>query len=260
VGIVREASPALAHLTGTRVVGVCIQPWGSLADIAVAVAPSVVPAPGALSDVDAAAFLIPAHTAFHAVIRRGQVAPGETVLVTGAAGGLGSACVQLAAARGARVVAVVGNEQKAEHCRTLGAALTIDHSVTSVVDSVRESLGDHALNVIVDPVQGAESERLRALLAPDGRHVLCGHAGGLEPIDPHFYIANVTLIGATLGGYPPPVMAAMFAEATSELLAMLDTGTFRPTVTQVIEFDAVPSTLTAMARRDTIGRPVVRLT
>ena len=260
VGIVREASPALAHLVGTRVVGVCIQPWGSLADVGVAVAPSVLAAPDALSDVDAAAFLIPAHTAYHAVVRRGRVTAGETVLVTGAAGGLGSACVQLAAARGARVVALVGSEQKAEHCRELGAALTVDHSVQPVVDTVRSLLGDRPLDVIVDPVQGVESEGLRALLAPDGRHVLCGHAGGLEPIDPHFYVANVTLIGATLGGYPPPVMASMFAEATSELLPMLEAGTFRPTVSQVIDFEAVPSTLTAMAERDTIGRPVVRLT
>jgi len=259
VVIVREASPALAHLVGTRVVGVCIQPWGSLADVGVAIAPSVVPAPSTLSDVDAAAFLIPAHTAYHAVFRRGQVAAGETVLVTGAAGGLGSACVQLASARGARVVAVVGSEQKAEHCRGLGADLVIDHSKASVVEAVRSELGDRALDVIVDPVQGPESEQLRTLLSPDGRHVLCGHAGGLEPIDPHFYVANITLVGATLGGYPPAVMAAMFAEASSELGAMLDAGTYRPTPTRVFEFDEVPAVLTAMAARDTIGRPVVRL-
>ncbi len=259
VGIVREATPALAHLIGTRVVGACIQPWGSFADVGVAVAPSVVPAPSALDDIEAAAFLIPAHTAYHAVIRRGQVTAGETVLVTGAAGGLGSACVQLAVARGARVVAVVGSAQKAEHCRALGAALTIDHSAVSVGDTVREAIGDRALDVIIDPVQGDGSGQLRALLAPDGRHVLCGHAGGLHAIDPHFYVANVTLVGATLGGYPPHVMSAMFAEASLDLLAMLDAGTFRPTPTEVIEFDEVPRVLTAMAQRDTIGRPVVRL-
>jgi NADPH2:quinone reductase len=259
VGIVREASAGLAHLVGTRVVGVCIQPWGSLADVSVAIAPSVVPAPEALDDVDAAAFLIPAHTAYHAVIRRGQVQADETVLVTGAAGGIGSACVQLAAARGARVVAAVGSAEKAEHCRALGAALMVDHSVGDVVDGVRALVGDRALDVIVDPVQGPMSGPLRELLAPNGRHVLCGHAGGLEPIDPHFYVANVTLVGATLGGYPPDVMAAMFAETSSQLLTMLDAGTFRPTTTRVVEFADVPAVLTAMAERRTIGRPVLRL-
>ncbi len=259
VGIVRDASAALANLVGTRVVGVCIQPWGSLADVSVAVAPSVVPAPDALDDVDAAAFLIPAHTAYHAVIRRGQVQADETVLVTGAAGGLGSACVQLAVARGARVVAVVGNPEKAEHCHALGATLAVDHSVDDVGDRVRAVMGDRGVDVIIDPVQGVMGGKLRELLAPDGRHVLCGHAGGLEPIDPHFYVSNVTLVGATLGGYRPEVMATMFAEASSELLAFLEAGTFRPTPTQVVEFDDVPAVLTAMAERRTIGRPVVRL-
>ena len=259
VGIVREASPGLAHLVGTRVVGVCIQPWGSLADVAVAIAPSIAPTPASLDDIEAAAFLIPAHTAYHAVIRRGEVRAGETVLVTGAAGGLGSACVQLAASRGARVIAAVGNADKARHCSALGAADTVDHSMVDVVAGTTELVGDRGLDVIIDPVQGPDAPRLRALLKPDGRHVLCGHAGGLEPIDPHFYVANVTLVGATLGGYPPDVMAQMFAEANAELGEMLDAGTFRTTATQVVDFADVPKVLTDMAARRTIGRPVVRI-
>ncbi len=260
VGIVREASPGLMHLVGTRVVGVCIQPWGSLADVGVAIAPSVAPAPDALDDVDAAAFLIPAHTAYHVVIRRAQVRANEVVLVTGAAGGLGSACVQLAAAQGARVIAVVGSAEKARHCGDLGAASTVDHSTVDAVEGVRKLVGDRGLDVIIDPVQGSDAARLRELLKPDGRHVLCGHAGGLQPIDPHFYVANVTLVGATLGGYPPDIMTQMFAEASVDLLAMLDAGTFRTTATHVVEFDEVPHVLTEMAARRTIGRPVVRIT
>jgi NADPH2:quinone reductase len=99
----------------------------------------------------------------------------------------------------------------------------------------------------------------RSLLVPDGRHVLCGHAGGLVPIDPHFYVANVTLVGATLGGYPPEVMRQMFVDAERDLLAMLDAGTFRPTPTQTVDFGDVPAVLTDMAARRTIGRPVVRI-
>jgi NADPH:quinone reductase len=259
VGVVREASEALAPLVGTRVVGVFIQPWGSLADTAVAVGPSIMPAPAELDDVAAAAFVIPAHTAYHAVVRRGEIQANETVLVTGAAGGLGSACVQIASARGARVIAVVGSEEKAEHCRRLGAAATVDHSVGDDVEGIKAVVGERGLDVIVDPVQGPAAARLRELLAPGGRHVLCGHASGLEPIDPHFYVANVTLVGATLGGYPPDEMAAMFDTASAELRAMLAAGTFRPTPSRVVAFDDVPSILTEMAARRTIGRPVVRL-
>jgi NADPH2:quinone reductase len=259
VGVVREASESLADLVGARVVGVFIQPWGSLADTAVAVAPSIMPAPSALDDIDAAAFVIPAQTAYHAVIRRGHVEADETVLVTGAAGGLGSACVQLAVSCGARVIALVGSAEKATHCRGLGAAFAVDHSVGDPVEGVRALVGDRALNVIIDPVQGLMGARLRRLLAPDGRHVLCGHAGGLEPIDPHFYVDNVTLVGATLGGYPPDQMAAMFDTASAQLATMLAEGSFRPTASQVVEFDEVPKVLTEMAERRTIGRPVVRL-
>jgi NADPH:quinone reductase len=259
VGIVREASPALAHLVGTRVVGVCIQPWGSLADVAVAVAPSIVPAPEALDDVEAAAFLIPAHTGYHVVIRRGHVQAGETVLVTGAAGGLGSACVQLAAAQGARVLATVGSAAKAQHCLDLGADDAVDHSRVDIVEGVRALVGDRGLDVIIDPVQGADAPRVRTLLAPDGRHVLCGHAGGLEPIDPHFYVANVTLVGATLGGYPPTVMREMFDEANDAVVGMLDAGTFRVTATRVVELDDVPRALAELAARRTLGRTVVRI-
>lgn len=258
VGVVRETSNALGHLVGSRIVGVFIQPWGSLAETAVAIAPSIMPAPAGLDDVEAAAFVIPAHTAYHAVVRRGQIQANEVVLVTGAAGGLGSACVQLAAARGARVIALVGGAEKAEHCRRLGATETVDHAAGDEIDGIRAIVGDRGLDVIVDPVQGPSAVRLRRLLAPDGRHVLCGHAGGLEPIDPHFYVANVTLVGATLGGYPPAEMAAMFDAASADLTSMLAAGTFRPTPSQVVEFEDVPSVLTAMAARRTIGRPVVR--
>ncbi len=259
VGIVREASAGHAHLVGTRVVGVCIQPWGSLADVAVAVGTSLFEAPPGLSDEEAAAFLIPAHTGYHVVCRRGRVAAGETVLVLGAAGGLGSACVQLAKARGARVVAAVSSAEKVAHCLALGADAGVDTSAEDLVAGVRRVTDGRGVDVVVDPVQGETGAAARSLLVPDGRHVLCGHAGGLVPIDPHFYVANVTLVGATLGGYPPATMREMFAEAEHELLAMLDAGTFRPTPSDVVPFDDVPAALTEMAARRTIGRPVVRI-
>jgi len=259
VGIVREASPGLRDLVGQRVVGVCIQPWGSLADVAVAVGSSLFVAPPQLSDEEAAAFLIPAHTAYHAVYRRGRVAAGEAVLVLGAAGGLGSACVQLAAARGATVVAAVGNAEKAQRCRALGATEAVDHSAVDLVEGVRAATDGRGVDVVIDPVQGDMGAAARALLVPDGRHVLCGHAGGLIPIDPHFYVANVTLVGATLGGYAPDVMRQMFIDAERDLLAMLDAGTFRPTPTETVDFGDVPAVLTEMAARRTVGRPVVRI-
>ena len=202
VGVVVDAPPARAHLVGRRVVAVTMQPWGSLAPVAVGIGP-VFEVPDEMSDADAAGFVIPAHTGFHVVVRRGRVRAGETVVVLGAAGGLGSAMVQLAAAQGATVVAVVGNEEKAAFARSLGAAHAVVHRGDDVADAVRAVVGPGPVHVVLDPVQGTMGAQARTLLAPDGRWVLCGHAGGLVPIDPSFYMANHTLVGATLGGYPP---------------------------------------------------------
>jgi NADPH2:quinone reductase len=187
VGIVIEASSGREHLLGTRVAAVCIRPFGSLAAVSVGIS-SIFPVPEAFSDEDAAGFVIAGHTAYHAAVRRGGVAAGETVIVTGAAAG-------------ARVLAVVGGPEKADFCRSIGA---------EPIDRLREDVVTRALTdgagaeLIVDPVQGEMGTRIRGALAPDGRHVLCGHAGGLLPLDPHFYLSNHTLVGATLGSYPRP--------------------------------------------------------
>src|SRR5437763_15082866 len=111
VGVVGDAAPGRRALLGKRVAAVTMQPWGSLAPVSVGIS-TIFEVPAGLGDEDAAGFLIPAHTAYHAAIRRGGVRAGETVAVLGAAGGLGSAIVQLCVAEGAQVIAVVGSAEK----------------------------------------------------------------------------------------------------------------------------------------------------
>ncbi len=257
VGIVFDAAPGREHLIGQRVAAVCIQPFGSLAPISVGVS-SLVPVPDAVSDTDAAGLIIAAHTAYHAAIRRGQVSKGETVLVTGAAGGVGSAAVQLCLAAGARVIGVVGGAEKAAFIRELGAE-AIDHTVSDVVTEARTLTNGLGVDVIVDPVQGELVGQLRGALAPDGRHVLCGHAGGLSNHDPHFYMYNHTLVGATLGSYSRPRMQQIHDETHAALTQMLEDGTYRPLVTRTVDFDDVPQAVTDLAERRTMGRVVVRI-
>ncbi len=257
VGVVIDAAPGRRDLIGQRVAAVCIQPFGSLAPISVGIS-SIFPVPDQLSDEDAAGLVIAAHTAYHAVIRRGRVRAGERVLVTGAAGGIGSAAVQLCVAAGARVFAAVGGAEKAEFCRELGAE-PIDHTTQDVVQSARRLTGGRGVDVIVDPVQGEQVGRIRGALAPDGRHVLCGHAGGLIPHDPHFYMYNHTLVGATLGSYPREEMSRIHAETHEALTQMLEAGTYRPLVTRVVDFADVPAAVTDLAERRTKGRMVVRI-
>jgi NADPH2:quinone reductase len=212
--------------------------------------------PEGMTDEEAAGFLIPAHTAYHAAVRRGQVSAGERVMVLGAAGGLGAALVQISVAQGAEVIAVVGNAEKVAFCERLGAR-AVDHSAGDFAVAVRELTG--GVDVILDPVQGAMGVAARAALVPDGRHVLCGHAGGLVPHDPHFYMYNHTLVGATLGSYPRDRMVEIHAETHAALLDLLRAGRYRPTVERCVGFDDVPAALADLAARRTMGRVVVRI-
>jgi NADPH:quinone reductase len=257
VGVVTAASPIREDLLGKRVAAVCIQPFGSLAPVSVGIS-TMFEVPDAMSDEDAAAFMIPAHTAWHAVHRRGGIHAGETVAVTGAAGGLGAAIVQLCVAAGCEVFAIVGGAEKAAVVEELGAH-AVDHSRDDVVDAIRAATGGRGVDVIVDPVQGEAGARLRDLLVPDGRHVLCGHAGGLIAHDPHFYVRNHTLVGATLGGYPRPEMSRIHAETQREIDALMAAGRYHPLVSRVVDFADVPPAITDLAERRTWGRVVVRL-
>jgi NADPH2:quinone reductase len=89
--------------------------------------------------------------------------------------------------------------------------------------------------------------------------VLCGHAGGLLPHDPHFYLFNHTLVGVTLGGYPPDEMRRINAETHEAMQQLLADGRYRPTVERVVDFDEVPAALDDLANRRTTGRVVVRV-
>ena len=256
VGVVTDAAPAWQHMLGKRIVAVTIQPWGSLAPVAVGVG-MIFEVPDAMSDEQAAGFLIPAHTGYHAAIRRGQVSAGERVLVLGAAGGLGAALVQLSIAHGAQVVALVGDERKAAFCESMGAAAVL-HTNPDWQQAVRDLSGGGG-NVILDPVQGQLGASARSLLLPNGRHVLCGHAGGLIPHDPDFYLYNYTLVGVDLGGYPPDVMREYHNEAHEALGRLMAEGKYQPKVEQVIDFEDVPQAMADLTNRRSIGRIAVRL-
>ena len=257
VGEVIGAAPAWQHMMGKRVAAVAIQPWGSLASVTVGIS-MIFEIPSGMTDEQAAGFLIPAHTAYHAAIRRGEVRSGETVVVTGAAGGLGSAIVQLCVAQGARVIAVVGSADKVAFCESLGAD-AVDHSANSFVDSVRELTGGAGVDVVIDPVQGEMGLAAQSLLRPNGRRVLCGHAGGLIAHDPHFYMYNHTLIGATLGSYPREEMRRINVETQEALEKLIVEGQYRPTVERVVDWLDVPEACNDLAERRTLGRVVVRV-
>jgi len=166
--------------------------------------------------------------------------------------------VQLCVAQGARVIAVVGGADKVAFITTLGAE-AVDHSAGDFVAQVRALTGGRGVDVVMDPVQGTMGAAANGLLVADGRHVLCGHAGGLLPHDPHFYLFNHTLVGATLGSYPHPQMARIHAETHGALAELIASGRYRPAVERCVTFDDVPGALADLAARRTTGRVVVRI-
>jgi NADPH2:quinone reductase len=260
VGEVVEASPGLSSWIGKRVMGFTPQPFGSFAPRAVMFPPVLYEVPDALSDADAAGFVIPSHTAYHAVHRRGQVRAGETVLVLGAAGGVPSSAVQLASAAGCRVIAVAGGAEKVAFCRELGAQIAIDHQRGDFASAVTAEVGPAAVDVIIDFVQGEPGKRARPLLAVEGRHVLAGHAAGLIAIHPNeFYLQNWTLVGTCMGaGYGARGLELEEA-AHAHVMALFAAGRYRPTTTRVIGIHEVPAALADLHARRTCGRVVAVL-
>jgi NADPH2:quinone reductase len=153
---------------------------------------------------------------------------------------------------------VVGGAEKVAFCASLGAE-AVDHTAGDFVTAARLLTDGQGVDAVLDPVQGETGAAARALLVPGGRHVVCGHAGGLIPHDPHFYLYNHTIVGATLGSYPRDEMQRIHAETHAALSRLLAEGRYRPTVTRCVEFDAVPAAMTDLAARRTLGRVAVRV-
>ncbi|TPX03773.1 NADPH:quinone oxidoreductase family protein, partial [Schumannella luteola] len=185
---------------GDRVVGTMI---GVMAEEAVLPAGSVFPAPPELTDAEAAALTVGYQTAWVGLHHRANLQSGETVLVTAAAGGVGSAAVQLAAAAGARVIGVVGSAAKGELARRLGAEVVIDRSTEDILARVREETGGRGADVVFDPVGGDTYAAAQRATAFEGRLLIVGFAGGdVQQIPANLLLVkNISAVGVYWGLY-----------------------------------------------------------
>ncbi|MEP7762436.1 NADPH:quinone oxidoreductase family protein [Sanguibacter sp. 25GB23B1] len=246
------------HLTvGQRVVGSQI---GVLAELSALDAALVFPAPGSLSDVEAAALYIGHQTGYFGLHRRAHLQPGETLLVHAAAGGVGTAAVQLGKAAGARVIGVVGSEAKIDVAREAGADVVVDRSKESFVDVVKEHTGGRGADVVYDPVGGETYELSTKCIAFEGRIVVVGFAGGTiqSARANHALVKNYSLLGLHWGLYArerPDLVVAAHAELTR----LADAGQVRPIVRQVVPFEEAASALQQLGDGSTVGRVVVTL-
>src|SRR5438094_637907 len=176
---------------------------GGYAELAHARPEDVLKIPDSMSFEEAAAFFINYQTGWFGLNRRAQLQPGEFLLVHGAAGGVGSAAVQLGKAAGAVVIASVGSAQKAAVCRRLGADLVVQHHEQDVAQAVKDFTRGHGADVVYDPVGGDAFERSTKCIAFEGRLVVVGFASGQIPQARanHVLVKNYSVVGLHWGLY-----------------------------------------------------------
>jgi NADPH2:quinone reductase len=256
-GVITAVGEGVAREIGSRVMLVTAfyDGHGSFAEECLAPASSVFPVPNGLTDAEAAGFWIPHLTAWIGLVERGHLVAGEWLAVLGAAGGSGIAAVQLGRALGARVIAVVGDPERAAFCRELGAEIAVNHRDGPLAAALRAATGGHGVDVIYDPVGGEPAEDAAGSLARNGRLLAVGFAAGRWPrLATHdLVVANTSLVGVFAGGQSPAELDKIHA-ALSRLVAE---GTLRNAVTATPTFDELPSALQRLADRGVIGKLVM---
>jgi NADPH2:quinone reductase len=244
--------------TGERVVALSM--FSALAEVAPALGFAVFPIPDTLGDEAAAALLINYQTAHLGLVRRGRLAPGETVLVHGAAGGVGSAAIQVAKALGSGdVIAVASTEEKRQVARDLGA----DHAVDSGGDwiaQVKELTGGRGVDVVVDPVGGDAFDGGLRCLAPFGRLLVIGFASGRIPEARANYLLlkHLDVVGVNWGGMLP-LDPGFAATAHEDLMRWHAEGHIRPLVGPVYDLAEGAQAFRDLDARTVVGKPVVRI-
>jgi NADPH:quinone reductase len=254
-GVVREAPDGSGFSPGDRVAALSVV-GGFAATVAVG-AETVFPLPDEVSFDIGAGLPMNYLTAHFVLGRRGRMAEGETVLVHGAAGGVGIACIQFAEARGADVIAVVSSDGKGEVARAAGA----DHAIAveGFKDEARRLTDGRGVDIVVDPVGGDRfTDSLRSL-APDGRLVVVGFTAGDIPTVKvnRLLLGNLDVVGAGWGAYASARPGYMRRQ-WDELLPDIAAGRLAPPISAVYPLAETSSAIGELAERRVAGKVVVR--
>lgn len=243
---------------GQRVLGLCSLPYGGFAEYALMDEHTTYAAPASLDDAQSAAMFIGYQTGWFGLHRRARIQPGETLLVHAAAGGVGSAAVQLGKAAGARVIGVVGGEAKVDYAERLGADVVVDRHRDDFVDVVKEVTGGAGADVVYDPVGGDSYERSTKCIAFEGRIIVVGFAGGtIQKVAlNHALVKNYSILGLHWGLYNSKDHAAA-ATCQAELTRLADEGAVAPFVSERFPLEDAAAALQRLADGRTVGRLVL---
>jgi len=278
MGVVVACGQGTEDWLGKRVVAMPKQATGGFAEYAICPTVSAFDMPDSIPLPDAAALYFPYHLAWLGLVDRAALAAGESVLIHAAAGGSGSAAVQLAKLRGARVFATASTPEKLALCRELGADFAIDYTQEDFAEIILKATAGRGVEVVFDNVGEGVMEKSMKALAYNGRYVMMGFASDKKYADeklivPRRVIAgNMKLCGALLA-YAEPQVAAMMKNAmgwsfcgrdlgvriTREIVELVQAKKLRPVIGQVVSFEEIPAALTRMADRKTVGRTIARL-
>lgn len=241
-----------------RVAGMAAVPHGGFAEEALLDATATMPVPDGISDEAAAALTIAYQTGWFGLHRRAHLQEGEWLLVHAAAGGVGSAAVQLGKAADARVIGVVGGPDKVEVARRLGCDAVIDRRDEDVAARVKEITEGHGADVVYDPVGGAAYQQSTKCIAFEGRIVVVGFASGDIPAPAlnHALVKNYSILGLHWGLYATKDPRSLLA-CHQELARLLATGAIAPLVSERVPLEDLPDALSRLGAGDTTGRVVL---
>ncbi|HET9600398.1 MAG TPA: NADPH:quinone oxidoreductase family protein [Acidimicrobiales bacterium] len=234
--------------------------WGAMAEKFKVPATSVIPIPDGVATEEAAGFLYAYGTSYHALADRAELKAGETLLVLGAAGGVGLAAVELGVAMGATVIAAASTEAKLAVCREHGAALTINYELEDLKTRMRELTDGTGVDVVYDPVGGAYSEPALRSIAWNGRFLVVGFASGEIPKLPLnlALLKGCAVVGVFWGAFTQRE-PERFAAEVGELIAMWKNGELHQQVSATYPLERAGDAIRHLADRQAAGRVVVTI-
>jgi NADPH:quinone reductase len=256
-GIVQAIGEGVKHLQVGQAVA-CLSGTGGFGTHTVAPAALCMPLPPGFPMVDAAAFIMIYATSHHALVDRAQLKAGETVLVLGAAGGVGTAAIQIAKAMGARVIAAASTQEKCALCTSIGADATINYSTENLREAVKALTNGKGPDVIYDPVGGDFAEPAFRSIAWRGRYLVVGFASGPIPALP-FNLAllkGASIVGVFWGDFAkrePQANGAMMME----LAQWYGQGKIKPVIDSTMPMVDLKAAYAHMGSRGVKGKLVM---
>jgi NADPH2:quinone reductase len=256
-GLIAAVGPGVTGLApGTR--AAALMTYGGFAEAVVLDADSVVPVPEGVPPATAAAVCLAYGTVLHALRDRAALQPGETLLVLGAAGGVGMAAIHLGKLLGARVIAAASSAGKLAVCKAQGADATVDYSVENWRDEIRSLTGGKGVDVVFDPVGGSLAEPALRSVGWRGRYLVVGFAAGDIPRLPLnlVLLKGCAIVGVFYGDFARREKAANRA-MLQELFAWVAEGRLRPYVSVTFPLEQAAAALETLASRRATGKLVL---